>query len=60
MLKGIYIKKRSKGNFVRENLKKIGIVIKNVIWSEKTLVHKAEHPSNNLFPILPHIIRLSR
>ena len=48
MLKGIYIKKRSKGIFVRENLKKISIVIKNVIWSEKTL-HKVEHPSNYFF-----------
>ena len=45
MLKGIYIKKkRSKGIFVRENLKKISIVIKNVSWSEKTLMHKAERP----------------
>ena len=30
---------------MRENLKK-SIVIKNVIWSENTLKHKAEHPSN--------------
>ena len=33
---------------MRENLK-ISIVIKNVIWSEKTLMHKAVHPSN-FFP----------
>ena len=45
MLKGFTLK-RSKGIFVRENLKKISIVIKNVIWSEKTLIHKAELPSN--------------
>ena len=32
---------------MRENL--ISIVIKNVIWSEKTLMHKAEHPSNYFF-----------
>ena len=40
--------KRSKGIFVRENLK-ISIVIKNVIWSEKTLMHKAVRPSNYFF-----------
>ena len=49
MLKGIYIKKRSKGIFVRENLKKISIVIKNVIWTEKYMMHKAERPSNYFF-----------
>ena len=49
---------RSKGIFVRKN-KKISIVIKNVIWSEKTLKHKAVHPSNCIFPIVSHIIRLS-
>ena len=48
MLKEIYKKKRSKGIFVRENLK-ISIVIKNVIWSENTLMHKAVHPSNYFF-----------
>ena len=31
---------------MRENLKKISIVIKNVIGSEDTLMHKAERPSN--------------
>ena len=35
MLEGIYIKKGSKGIFVRENPKTISIVIRNVIWSEK-------------------------
>ena len=52
MLKRVNIKKKKKkkkkrleGIFVRENLKII-IVIKNVIWSEKTLMHKAVRPSN--------------
>ena len=31
---------------MRENPKKISIIIKNVIWSEKTLMHKAVRPSN--------------
>ena len=44
MLKGIYIKKRSKGIF-----QKISTVIKNVIWSEKTFMHKAVRPSNYFF-----------
>ena len=34
---------------MRENLKKISIVIKNVIGSEDTLTHKAERPSNYFF-----------
>ena len=51
MLKGIYIKKRSKGIFVRKNLKNKHRYKKNVIWSEKTLMHKAERPSNYFFPI---------
>ena len=45
MLKGIYIKK-IKGNFCARKSKKISIVIKNVIRSEKTLMHKAVQPSN--------------
>ena len=32
--------------------KKISIVIKNVIGSEDTLMHKAECPSNYFFPTL--------
>ena len=48
MLKGNYIKKKSKGIFVRENLKN-SIVIKIVIWSEKTLMHKTVRPSNYFF-----------
>ena len=39
--------KRSKGIFVCENLNKISIIIKTVIWSEKTLMHKAVRPSNS-------------
>ena len=39
MLKGVYIKK-IKENFCARKSKKISIVIKNVIWSEKTLMHK--------------------
>ena len=35
MLKGVYIKKDQREFFVRENLKKINIVIKIVNWSEK-------------------------
>ena len=34
--------------------KKTSIVIKIVIWSEKTLMHKAVRPSNYFFPILSH------
>ena len=32
-----------------ENLRKTSIVIKIVIWSEKTLMHKAVRPSNYFF-----------
>ena len=31
--------------------KKISIVIKNLIWSEKSLMHKAVRPSDYFFPI---------
>ena len=54
MLKGIYIKK-IKGNFSAQKSKKISIVIKNVIWSEKTLMNKAERPSNYFFFQFFHI-----
>ena len=37
-----------KGNFCGRKSKK-SIVIKNVIWYEKTLMHKAERPSNYFF-----------
>ena len=33
---------------MRKNLK-ISIVIKNVIWPEKSLMHEAERPSNYFF-----------
>ena len=51
MLKGVYIKKDQREFFVRKNLKskKISIVIKNVIWSEKTFMYKAVRPSNYFF-----------
>ena len=38
-----------KGILVRENLKKKSMVIKNVIWCDKSLMHKAEGPSNYFF-----------
>ena len=52
--------KKDQREFSCAKILKISIVIKNVIWSEKTLMHKAELPSNNFFQILSHIIRLSR
>ena len=44
------IKKRSKGIFVRKNLKNKHS-IKNVNGSEDTLIHKAERPSNYFFQL---------
>ena len=38
--------KRSKDFFLRKNLKKISIVVSNVIGPEGTMIDKAEHPSN--------------
>ena len=43
MLKGFKLKK-IKGHFSAQKSKK-SITIKNIIWSEATLMHKAEHPS---------------
>ena len=43
-----------------ENLKKISIIIKNVIEAEDSMVHSTKRPSNCFFPTLSHIIRLSR
>ena len=43
--------KRSKGIFVRENKKKISIIIKNINRSEDPLMHKAERPSNYFFQL---------
>ena len=54
MLKGIYIKKDQR-RFLCSKIQKISIVIKNVIWSEKTLMHKAVRPSNYFFQFF-HII----
>ena len=45
MLKGIYIKK-DQWEFLCAKIQKISTVIKNVTWSEKTLIHKAERASN--------------
>ena len=45
MFKGIDVKKDQR-EFCARKYKKISIVIKNVIWCEKTLMHKAERPSN--------------
>ena len=45
---------------MRENLKKISIVIKNVIGPEDTKMHNAESHSNYILPTLSHMIRLSR
>ena len=47
MLKEIYIKKDQREFLcAKKKTEKISIIIKNVIWSEKTLMHKAERPSN--------------
>ena len=45
MLKGFTLKK-IKGNFCARKPKKISIIIKNIIWFEKTLMHEAERSSN--------------
>ena len=43
--------KKIKGNFcARKSEKKISIIIKNIIGSEDTLMHKAERPSNYFSP----------
>ena len=48
MLKGIYIKKDQR-EFLYTKIIKLSIFMKNVIQSEKTLMHKAERPSNYFF-----------
>ena len=48
--------KKIKEKICARKSKKISIVIKNLIWSEKTLMHKAVRPSNYFFPSLSHII----
>ena len=49
MLQRILIKKNIKGNACSKKFEKISIVIKNVIESEDTLMHIAEHPSKYFF-----------
>ena len=44
MLKGIYMTKDQR-EFLCAKIEKLSIVIKNVLWSEKALMHKAERPS---------------
>ena len=39
---------------MRKNLKKISIVIKNVIGSEDTLIHEASRPSNYFSKTFTH------
>ena len=41
-------------------IKKISIVIKKIIGSEDTWMHKAKRPSTCFFPTLSHILRPSR
>ena len=48
MLEGIYIKKYQR-EFLCAKIQKISIIIKNVIWPEKTLKHEAVRPSNYFF-----------
>ena len=48
ILKGTYIKKDQR-EFLCAKILKISIVIKNVIWSDKTSMHKAVRPSNYFF-----------
>ena len=48
---------RSKGNFVRENLKTYTIN-ENVLLSEDSLIHYKGHPSNYLFPLFLKVLRL--
>ena len=48
MLKGIYIKKDQR-EFLCAKIKKISIIIKNVIFFEKTLMHNAVRPTNYFF-----------
>ena len=48
VLKGIYVK-NDKREFLCAKIQKIRIVIKNVMWSEKTLIHKGVRPGNYFF-----------
>ena len=51
MLEKIYIKKAQR-EFMCANTEKNRIVIKNVIESEDTLMHKAERPTNHSLHLL--------
>ena len=50
MLKEIYIKKDQR-DFLCAKISEISIFIKNVIWSDKTLMHKTEGPNNYFFQL---------
>ena len=50
VLKGIYIKNFQR-QFLCAKIQKISIIIKTVIWSEKTYIHKAVRPSNYFFQL---------
>ena len=50
VLKGINIKKDQR-EFLCAKIRKISIVIKNVTWSKKNLMHKAVRPSNYFFQL---------
>ena len=50
-LKKCFNTERSKGNFVRENLKKNGIVNGNALNSEGALKYNKVRPSNYLFQL---------
>ena len=54
MLKGIYIRKDQR-EFLCLKIQKISIVIKNVIWSEKSFMHEAVRPSKIIFFKFFHI-----
>ena len=50
-LKKCFNKERSKGNFVRENVKKKSIVNENALNSEGALKYNKVRPSNYLFQL---------
>ena len=50
-LKKCFNTERSKGNFVRENLKKNSIVNENALISEGSLKYNKVRPSNYLFQL---------
>ena len=50
-LKKCFNTERSKGNFVRENLKKIASLMKNALNSEGSLKYNKVRPSDYLFQL---------